>query len=203
MDTAKRVVPPIPFVYWFVLQSLRHHMCCRAIKNKLIGVAEIAYQCLLYRIQNQSDQIGRFIAVCVTFWAPRRQNIWPKLHFLGYIFSKHTGPNWCRGIKINIYSNSAKLPLLFLYLGLLALFSWLANLMKLRIRSSSISFQLLDGVTGSEFWFWFWLALPEISFSVVSDFPEFFFKFLLHVSFGVALNCSKKVDRSKTKKHKI
>ena len=34
MDTDKRVLPPIPFVYCFGLQNLRRHMCCRAIKNK-------------------------------------------------------------------------------------------------------------------------------------------------------------------------
>ena len=45
METDKRVAPPIPFAYWFGLQNLRHHMCCRAIKTKLIGVAVIAYQC--------------------------------------------------------------------------------------------------------------------------------------------------------------
>ena len=46
MDTAKYVAPPIPFVYWFGLQNLIRHMYCREIKIKLIGVAEIAYQCL-------------------------------------------------------------------------------------------------------------------------------------------------------------
>ena len=47
MDTDNRVAPPIPLVYWFCLQNLRRHMCCRAIKTKLIGVAASAYQCLL------------------------------------------------------------------------------------------------------------------------------------------------------------
>ena len=48
MDTDNRVAPPIPFVYWFCLQNLRRHMCCRAIKTKLIGVAASAYQCLYW-----------------------------------------------------------------------------------------------------------------------------------------------------------
>ena len=38
MDTVKCVGPPIPFVYWFGFQTLRRHMCCRAIKTILIGV---------------------------------------------------------------------------------------------------------------------------------------------------------------------
>ena len=33
------------FVYWFVLQNLRHHICCRAIKTTIIGVTVINYQC--------------------------------------------------------------------------------------------------------------------------------------------------------------
>ena len=33
MDTDNRVAPPILFVYWFGLQNLRRHMCCRAKKN--------------------------------------------------------------------------------------------------------------------------------------------------------------------------
>ena len=37
MDTAKRVVPTITFVYCFGLQNLRRHMCCRAITNKYRG----------------------------------------------------------------------------------------------------------------------------------------------------------------------
>ena len=45
MDTDNRVAPPIQFVYWFGLQNLRRHMCCRAIKTKLIGVTSITYQC--------------------------------------------------------------------------------------------------------------------------------------------------------------
>ena len=44
METDKRVVPPIPFVYWFGLQNLRRHMCGRANKTTIIGVAVIAYQ---------------------------------------------------------------------------------------------------------------------------------------------------------------
>ena len=47
MDTDNRVALPIPFVYWFCLQNLQCHMCCRVIKTKLIGVAASAYQCLL------------------------------------------------------------------------------------------------------------------------------------------------------------
>ena len=43
MDTDNRVAPPIPLVYWFCLQNLRRHMCCRAIKTKLIGVAASTY----------------------------------------------------------------------------------------------------------------------------------------------------------------
>ena len=31
MDTDNRVAPPIPLFYWFCLQNLRRHMCCRAI----------------------------------------------------------------------------------------------------------------------------------------------------------------------------
>ena len=46
MDTDNCVAPPIPFVYCFCLQNLRRHMCCRAIKTKLIGVAASDYQCL-------------------------------------------------------------------------------------------------------------------------------------------------------------
>ena len=38
MDTDNSVAPPIPLVYWFCLQNLRHHMCCIAIKTKLLGV---------------------------------------------------------------------------------------------------------------------------------------------------------------------
>ena len=49
MDYDNRVAPPIPFVYRFCLQNLRCHMCCRAIKTKLIGVAASAYQCLLLK----------------------------------------------------------------------------------------------------------------------------------------------------------
>ena len=37
MDTEKRVLPPIPFVYCFGLQNLQRHMCCRAIKTNGIG----------------------------------------------------------------------------------------------------------------------------------------------------------------------
>ena len=44
MDTDNRVAPPIPFVYGFELQNLRRHMCCRAIKTKLIGVASNTHQ---------------------------------------------------------------------------------------------------------------------------------------------------------------
>ena len=44
-ETDKRVAPPIPCVYWFGLQNLRHHMCCRAIIPKLLRVAVIAYHC--------------------------------------------------------------------------------------------------------------------------------------------------------------
>ena len=45
MDTDNRMAPPILFVYQFVLQNLRRHMCCRPIKTKLIGVAAITYHC--------------------------------------------------------------------------------------------------------------------------------------------------------------
>ena len=34
IETDKCVAPPITFVYWFGLQNLRRHMCCRAIKTK-------------------------------------------------------------------------------------------------------------------------------------------------------------------------
>ena len=51
MDTAQHVVP----VYWFGLQKLRRHMCCRAIKTTIIDFAMIAYQSLLLRI-NFLDQ---------------------------------------------------------------------------------------------------------------------------------------------------
>ena len=37
MALYNHVVPPIPFVYWFGLQHLRRHMCCRAIKTTIIG----------------------------------------------------------------------------------------------------------------------------------------------------------------------
>ena len=37
MDTEKRVAHPKPFVYWFGLQNLRRHMCCRTSKTKLGG----------------------------------------------------------------------------------------------------------------------------------------------------------------------
>ena len=36
MDTAKRVVPPIMFVYCFGFQNLRRHMCCRAITKQMV-----------------------------------------------------------------------------------------------------------------------------------------------------------------------
>ena len=50
VDTDKRVPPPfspLVFVYWFGLQNLRRHMCCRAIKTTLIGVGVIANQSIL------------------------------------------------------------------------------------------------------------------------------------------------------------
>ena len=37
-------------------------MCCRAIKTKLIGVAEIAYQCLL-----QKDSLHIFSCIALSF----------------------------------------------------------------------------------------------------------------------------------------
>ena len=49
IETDKRVAPPIMFVYWIGLQNLKRHMCCRAIKTKLIGVVVNAYQCPLVR----------------------------------------------------------------------------------------------------------------------------------------------------------
>ena len=42
MDTDKRVVPPIPFVYSLGFQNFRCLMCRRATKTKLIGEAAIA-----------------------------------------------------------------------------------------------------------------------------------------------------------------
>ena len=45
MDTDKLVAPTL-FVYWFGLQNLSHHTCCRAIKTTIIGAALIAYQSL-------------------------------------------------------------------------------------------------------------------------------------------------------------
>ena len=65
----KRVASPIPFVYWFGLQNLRRHMCCRAIKTTIIGVTVIAYQSLL------SNKLG--------YWPPRT------VSFL-LTFPKHT-----------------------------------------------------------------------------------------------------------------
>ena len=47
MDTDNHVAPPIQFVYCFCLHNLQRHMCSRAIKTKLIGVAASTYQCLL------------------------------------------------------------------------------------------------------------------------------------------------------------
>ena len=46
MDTDNHVAPPIQFVYCFCLHNLQRHMCSRAIKTKLIGVAASTYQCL-------------------------------------------------------------------------------------------------------------------------------------------------------------
>ena len=45
--TMEKVATPILFVYWLGLQNLRHHICCRAIKTKVLEVAVIAYQSLL------------------------------------------------------------------------------------------------------------------------------------------------------------
>ena len=62
MDTDNHVAPPIPFVYWFELQNLRCHMCCREIKTKLIGVALMIYQCPLCS-KNKKDNVwiwGKF-----------------------------------------------------------------------------------------------------------------------------------------------
>ena len=51
IETDKRMAP---FVYWFGLQNLRRHMCCRAIKTKLIGGTVIDYQCPLYNVPQKS-----------------------------------------------------------------------------------------------------------------------------------------------------
>ena len=67
MDTDNRVAPPIPLVYWFCLQNLRRHMCCRAIKTKLIGVAASGYQCLLtisfYRTLTQNEMVFKRMSI--------------------------------------------------------------------------------------------------------------------------------------------
>ena len=48
METDKRVMAPIPYVYLFGLQNLRCNIpCYRANKTKVIDVNSIAYQCPL------------------------------------------------------------------------------------------------------------------------------------------------------------
>ena len=48
METDKRVMAPIPYVYLFGLQNLRCNIpCYRANKTKVIDVKSIAYQCPL------------------------------------------------------------------------------------------------------------------------------------------------------------
>ena len=48
IETDKRVATPIPFVFSFGLQNMWRHMCCRAIKTTIKGVAVITYQALMY-----------------------------------------------------------------------------------------------------------------------------------------------------------